>query len=328
MGGGGTASKGISRSTQDCVQFNSCPLSRLERPPGLGEFPRGAVTPTRPRSPVLAGQGVGSHPCESRPLSAPGRLGRKIKEAAGGAGVTGPACLNGRVQPWHRSGGRRGSKGRSRRPPPLPKMEWDSGPRALWRVRESKGAPGPTRGLFERQPLLTENWEAEVSETDAAAIFLPTSAAPGGSGSACYSSRFESRPPGATLNRTPDGRGWYVGPGSGNPCHTPPQGRPHSECTPKAQHVLTDVLASQSKNQTSSGGRRIRLFPRWRHKVARRGDWAGWLPGGSWRGSAQGRAFSKGKRGRGVVLSPVAIEWDDCNKSECEAQNTPSLPLR
>lgn len=44
---------------------------------------------------------------------------------------------------------------------------------------------------------------------------------PGGSGFSSSSSRFESRPPGATLSRTPDGRGWGVGAGSRNPCTHP-----------------------------------------------------------------------------------------------------------
>ena len=81
-------------------------------------------------------------------------------------------------------------------------------------------------------------------------------------GSRCCSSRFASRPPGATLSRTPDGRGEGAGAGSGNPCHTPPAGRPRSERTRKGPHALTDVLSSQSREQASSGGGRTRLFPR------------------------------------------------------------------
>lgn len=79
------------------------------------------------------------------------------------------------------------------------------------------------------------------------------SAAPGRPGFSS-ASRLESRPPGATLSRTPDGRGVGAGVRSKHPCHTPPQGRPRSERTRKGQHVLTDVFYSQSKKRTSSFG--------------------------------------------------------------------------
>lgn len=50
---------------------------------------------------------------------------------------------------------------------------------------------------------------------------------PGRPGFLCCSSRFDSRPPGATPHpQAPDGRGCGAGVGSRNLCHTPPQGRP------------------------------------------------------------------------------------------------------
>jgi hypothetical protein len=72
------------------------------------------------------------------------------------------------------------------------------------------------------------------------------------SGFSSCPSRFESRPPGATLCRRPDGRGRPAGDGSRNPCHTSPQGRPRLERTRQGQHVLTDVSNSQSKDRMSS----------------------------------------------------------------------------
>lgn len=149
------------------------------------------------------------------------------------------------------------------------------------------------------------------------ACLARASAAPGRSG-VSTSSRLESRPPGATLSRTPDGRGRGGGAGSKHPCYTPPEGRPRSKRTRKGQHVLTDVFYSQSKKRTSSFGWREFASSSVTSQVTLSGSSQGLVALLAARrlrvtrkGLLQRGFLSKRKREPGFVLLPVTTEWND-----------------